>query len=162
MTKHTSLALLGLCCIASLAVHASHTAAMAEATIRNTQQQELHLFMVAAVDRDCDGDLTDEAERDRNFATQKTLAPAECIVYRTRYRNDGAFGIRHMRVTNIVPSQMVFIPGSAEYVTTPPGLLPKTAVAPDENDEGSLIWRFDGALEPGEAGEIQFRVRLVP
>ena len=154
--------ILGLCCVASLAAHAPRSATLADATIGSPEQQELYLFMVAAVDRDCDGDLTDEAERDRNFATQKTLAPAECIIYRTRYRNDGEFGIRHMRVTNIVPQQMVFINGSAEHVTTPPGLWPDTPVAPDENEDGSVIWRFGGALEPGETGEIQFRVRLEP
>ena len=162
MMKQFSIGILGLCCIASLAVHSSLATPSADANIAAAESKKLYLFMVAAVDRDCDGDLTDEDERDQNFATQKTLAPAECIIYRTRYRNDGAFGIRHMRVTNIVPRQMVFIQGSAEHVSTPPGLWPQPTVSPTENEDGSLIWRFGGALEPGEAGEIQFRVRLVP
>lgn len=162
MSRHLTLSFLALCCIAPLTMQSWVDAHPAGATIAETEQQELHLFMVAAVDRDCDGDLSDEAREDRSFATQKTLAPAECIVYRTRYRNDGAFGIRHMRVTNIVPRQMVYIPHSAEHVSTPPGLWPQTTVLPEENEDGSLIWRFGGALEPGEAGEIQFRVRLVP
>ncbi len=154
-----ALALLGTL---SVSLHATLAATGADATVGERSGRELYLFMVAAVDRDCDGDLTDEAERDRNFATQKTLAPAECIVYRTRYRNDGDFGIRHMRVTNIVPAQMVYIPGSAEHISTPPGLWPQPSVLPSENEEGSIIWRFGGALAPGETGEIQFRVRLVP
>jgi|GEM_PF-3181274 len=162
MTKQIGLAVLGLCSIVSMACHTTLAAHTAEATIREPGARELYLFMVAAVDRDCDGDLADEEERDRNFATQKTLAPAECIIYRTRYRNDGDFGIRHMRVTNIVPRQMIYIPGSAEHVSTPPGLWPQPSVMPTENEDGSLIWRFSGELEPGETGEIQFRVRLVP
>jgi len=160
--KQIGLGIFALCCLASLGVHASMSAMSSDATISVPEKQKLYLFMVAAVDRDCDGDLTDEDERDRNFATQKTLAPAECIIYRTRYRNDGDFGIRHMRVTNLVPAQMVFIPGSAEHVSTPPGLWPEVYVAPSENEDGSLIWRFSGALQPGEAGAIQFRVRLAP
>ncbi len=162
MMKQIGLGILGLCCLASLATNLSMTAPFAAASIPKAENKELYLFMVAAVDRDCDGDLTDEEDRDRNFATQKTLAPAECIIYRTRYRNDGAFGIRHMRVTNIVPRQMVYIPGSAKHIATPPGLWPEPPVSPGENEDGSLIWRFGGALEPGETGEIQFRVRLVP
>jgi hypothetical protein len=132
------------------------------AAIDTPESPELYLFMVAAVDRDCDGDLSDENADDRAFGTQKSLLPAECIIYRTRYRNDGTFGIRHMRVTNIVPLHMVYIEGSAEHVTTPPGLWPEPHVAPSENDDGSIIWRFGGALAPGEGGEIQFRVRLAP
>ena len=132
------------------------------ATLPNSDKKELHLFMVAAVDRDCDGSLLDEAETDRKFGTTKTLLPAECLVYRTKYRNDGDFGIRHVRVTNIVPPQMTYIDGSAEHISTPPGLWPETTVAPSENESGSLVWRFGGALAPGEVGEIQFRVRLQP
>jgi len=162
MSRQLILTILALCCIVPLATQGWVSAHSAGARVAEPEQKELYLFMVAAVDRDCDGDLSDEAEDDRSFATQKTLAPAECIIYRTRYRNDGIFGIRHMRVTNIVPGQMVFIPGSAEHVSTPPGLWPQTTVSPGENEDGSLIWRFGGALEPGETGEIQFRVRLVP
>ncbi len=162
MMKQSVTGMIGVCALMSLAAHAWLTAMTVEATIAETEPQELHLFMVAAVDRDCDGDLSDEEEEDRRFTTQKTLLPAECIIYRTRYRNDGAFGIRHMRVTNIVPKQMVYIPGSAEHVATPPGLWPETTVSPSENEDGSLIWRFGGALAPGETGEIQFRVRLEP
>jgi len=162
MMKQFRLVPLGMFGIMTIAGALSLAASSASAMIPEPEQQELYLFMVAAVDRDCDGDLKDEAEADRRFTTQKTLAPAECIVYRTRYRNDGIFGIRHMRVTNLVPGQMVFIPGSAEHVSTPPGLWPEPTVSPGENEDGSLIWRFGGALEPGETGEIQFRVRLVP
>ena len=154
--------LLALCCLAPLAIHALSVAVGAGASVAVEEDQDLYLFMVAAVDRDCDGDLADEAASDRRFTTQKTLLPAECVVYRTRYRNDGRFGIRHMRVTNIVPNHMVFIPGSAEHVSTPPGLWPEPAVSPSESEDGSLIWRFGGALGPGESGAIQFRVRLEP
>lgn len=162
MTKQITLAILGLCSLASLATTTTLAARTADAAMREPAEKELYLFMVAAVDRDCDGDLSDEAERDRVFGTQKTLAPKECLIYRTRYRNDGEFGIRHMRVTNIVPNQMVFIPGSAEHVSTPPGLWPEPSVMPSENEDGSIIWRFGGALAPGETGELQFRVKLVP
>ena len=153
---------LALCCLAPLAFHFWTTALDAGARVAEEEDQELHLFMVAAVDRDCDGDLADEVESDRRFSTQKTLLPAECVIYRTRYRNDGRFDIRHMRVTNVVPNHMVYIPGSAEHVSTPPGLWPEPTVSPSETEDGSLIWRFGGALEPGEAGAIQFRVRLEP
>ncbi len=163
MLKQNVVKIVGICLIigAGLSIHAIRGTSVS-ATLPMEEKQELHLFMVAAVDRDCDGDLSDETVDDREFAVQKTLLPAQCIIYRTRYRNDGAFGIRHMRVTNLVPNQMVYIAGSAEHVRTPPGLWPQVTVSPSENEDGSLIWRFGGALAPGEAGEIQFRVRLEP
>ncbi len=163
MLKQNLVKIIGACFIiggglASYAVRGTPVSA----TLPVEEEQELHLFMVAAIDRDCDGDLSDEDAEDGTFATQKTLLPAQCVVYRTRYRNDGTFGIRHMRVTNLVPRQMVYIDGSAEHVRTPHGLWPEQTVAPSENEDGSLIWRFGGALAPGETGEIQFRVRLEP
>ena len=138
----------------------SATAALA--SISNEQKDKLYLYMKAAVDRDCDGALNDETEDDRTFTTRKSLLPGECVVYRTRYRNDGTFGIRHLRVTNEMPGPMKFIPGSDEHVETPPGLWPEAVVTPEESDDGALIWRFGGALAPGEEGALQFRARLVP
>jgi hypothetical protein len=163
MLKQNVLKIVGTCLLvgAGLTAH-SVRGTPVSATLPVEETQELHLFMVAAIDRDCDGELNDEEPDDRAFATQKTLLPSQCVVYRTRYRNDGAFGIRHMRVTNLVPNHMVYITGSAEHVRTPHGLWPQVTVAPSENEDGSLIWRFGGALAPGEAGEIQFRVRLEP
>ena len=163
MLKQNMMKIVGACFIigGGLSAHAMRGTPVF-ATLPVEEAQELHLFMVAAIDRDCDGDLSDEHGDDGTFATQKTLLPAQCVIYRTRYRNDGSFGIRHMRVTNVVPKQMVFIAGSAEHVRTPHGLWPEATVAPSENEDGELIWRFGGALAPGEAGEIQFRVRLEP
>lgn len=134
----------------------------AQASISGEQKDELYLYMKAAVDRDCDGALEDESSEDRTFTTRKSLSPGQCVIYRTQYRNEGTFGIRHLRVTNEMPGPMIFILGSDEHIQTPPGLWPEATVTPDESDDGSLIWRFGGALAPGEEGALQFRARLLP
>jgi len=135
---------------------------IAQAAIPESGQDKLFLFMKAALDRDCDGELKDETEEDRAFSTRKSLRPQECVIYRTEYRNDGSFPIRHLRVTNQMPGPMSFITGSTQFLQTPPGLRPGTPLTPATERGGELIWRFDGALAPGERGEIQFRAKLTP
>jgi len=132
------------------------------ASIPEEDKDALFLFMKAAVDRDCDGTLEDEKQEDRVFATQKSLSPSECVIYRTEYRNDGSFPIRHLRVTNKMPNPMRFMVGSAQHRSIPPGLRPETPLIPQQDRGGELIWRFSGSLGPGEQGILEFRARLEP
>lgn len=151
--------LLGIFCMATGLLQAGGAAAL---TPMEERPESLVLTMSAAVDTDCDGDLEDESEEDAAFAPAKTLRVGECIVYRTVYRNDGDFSLRKVEVRTPVPQYMVYVAGTAEHVETPPGLGATQPTAPQDGGTGDLVWKFSGGLGPGEAGRVEFRVRLEP
>lgn len=122
----------------------------------------LRLNLTAAVDSDCDGDLADETEANALFDTEKLLEAGQCLVYRTDYSNDGDFAIRKVEVRTPVPDFMVYQDGSASHVETPPGLWPDEPKPPAGGRGGDLVWSFKGGLAPGEAGRVEFIVKLQP
>lgn len=122
----------------------------------------LRLHLTAAVDGDCDGDLSDEPEENARFGTEKMLEAGQCIVYRTDYSNEGDFAIRRVELRTPVPEFMVYRPGSAAHVETPPGLLPDAPKTPAGGRGGDMVWSFRGGLGPGETGRVEFHVRLDP
>ena len=135
---------------------------VAAATPDTERNEQLVLVLTAAVDADCDGELADEKSGAPGFRSSQTLLPGQCIVYRTDYRNDGDFPLHKVVVRTPLPDRLVYVPGTAEHVLTPPGLWPRALHIPAEGDSGGLIWRFSGGLAPGEAGRVEFRVRLEP
>lgn len=128
----------------------------------DAREESLILVMSAAVDTDCDGDLNDETTENALFDEAKVLVPGECIIYRTDYRNDGDFPIRKVEVRTPVPKFMIYVPDTAEHIETPPGLWPRTPNPPLNGKNGDVVWGFSGGLGPGEAGRVEFRVKLVP
>ena len=126
------------------------------------RDEALKLMLSAAIDTDCDGSLANESVEDATFASAKTLLPGQCIVYRTDYRNTGDFAMRELEVRTPVPEIMVYIDGTAEHLSTPPGLFPAAPRTPLVLRGGDVVWPFRGGLGPGEGGRVQFRVRLDP
>ena len=122
----------------------------------------LRLHLTAAVDSNCDGDLSDETLDNARFGTEKLLTPGQCLIYRTDYSNDGDFAIRKVEVRTPVPEFMVYLPGTAAHVETPPGLWPDKPKPPARGRGGDLVWPFKGGLAPGEAGRVEFTVKLDP
>lgn len=122
----------------------------------------LRLHLTAAVDSDCDGHLGDEPGDNARFSTEKMLAAGQCVIYRTDYTNDGDYAIRKVELRTPVPDFMVYLPGSAAHVETPPGLWPATPMPPAGGRGGDLVWSFQGGLGPGEAGRVEFHVVLDP
>ena len=132
------------------------------ATPTTERDTHLRLHLTAAVDSNCDGDLLDETAKNASFGTEKLLEAGQCLVYRTDYSNDGDFAIRKVEVRTPVPDFMVYQDGSAAHVETPPGLWPSTPRPPEGGRGGDLVWPFKGGLAPGEAGRIEFTVKLQP
>ena len=122
----------------------------------------LSLTLTAAVDSDCDGNLSDETEENATFAIEKLLEAGQCLVYRTDYANNGDFAIRKVEVRTPVPHFMVYQNGSASHVETPPGLWPDKPKPPEGGRGGDLVWPFKGGLAPGETGRVEFIVKLEP
>jgi len=121
------------------------SAGAATPTIERDTYLSLHL--TAAVDSNCNGELTDESAENATFGTEKLLEAGQCLVYRTDYSNNGDFAIRKVEVRTPVPEFMVYQDGSASHVETP---------------GGDLVWPFKGGLAPGETGRVEFIVKLQP
>ena len=131
-------------------------AAAGAATPSSPRPAKLQLLMDSALDADCDG------AAETGFATTRVLAPGQCIVYRTRYANAGDLPLRRLAIRTPVPRLTAYREGSAAHVVTPPGLDPGAVELPAEGQPGVVLWRFGGALGPGEAGELRFTVMLDP
>lgn len=132
------------------------------ATPSSGRDTALRLYLTAAADRNCNGDLTDETAEDASFGVEKLLEAGQCLVYRTDYINDGDFAIRKIEVRTPVPKFMVYLEGTAAHVDTPPGLQPVKPKPPAGGRGGDLVWPFHGGLGPGEIGRIEFVVKLSP
>jgi hypothetical protein len=149
-------------CLAAVSVFGLLANSAMAATPSIERDTYLRLHLTAAVDSNCDGDLTDETAENASFGTEKLLTPGQCLIYRTDYSNDGDFAIRKVEVRTPVPEFMVYLPGTASHVETPPGLWPDTPQPPVRGRGGDLVWPFKGGLAPGEAGRVEFTVRLDP
>ncbi len=136
------------------------SAGAATPTIERDTYLSLHL--TAAVDSNCDGELSDESAENATFGTEKLLEAGQCLVYRTDYSNNGDFAIRKVEVRTPVPDFMVYQDGSASHVETPPGLWPVKPQPPEGGRGGDLVWPFKGGLAPGETGRVEFIVKLQP
>ena len=74
-----------------------------------------------AVDRNCDGALSDEITQDSVFAEAQDVAVGECVVMRLAFRNAGAASVEQVEVADRLFPGAAFIPGSARFIETPTG-----------------------------------------
>ncbi len=149
-------------CLAAVSVLCLTAGTALAATPTIERDTHLRLHLTAAVDSNCNGELADETADNAVFGTEKLLTPGQCLIYRTDYSNDGDFSIRKVEVRTPVPEFMVYQPGTAAHVDTPPGLWPDKPKPPARGRGGDLIWPFKGGLAPGETGRIEFIVKLDP
>lgn len=112
-----------------------------------------------ALDGDCDG-LSDAGEAGFT-ADQRTIAPGGCVIYRIVFENVGVGPITRVRVYDHTPNWMIYRAGSAQTQVSLTGLTPLTPVFPAANQEGEVSFPFDGALQPGQSGLVQFSLRLL-
>lgn len=112
-----------------------------------------------AVDRDCDGDLADEATQDAVFEPSKQAAAGDCIVLRLSFHNLGGASVEGVVIEDDVPDGVRYVPGSARFAETPQGLLGGEVSTPDAVSP-RLKFQFIGALSPGASGAVEYRVRL--
>ena len=148
--------------VPAVTVFSLATGSVGAATPTIERDTYLSLHLTAAVDSNCDGELSDETKKNAEFSTEKLLEAGQCLVYRTDYSNKGDFSIRKVEVRTPVPDFMVYQDGSASHVETPPGLLPVEPKPPEGGRGGDLVWPFKGGLAPGESGRVEFIVKLQP
>lgn len=129
-------------------------------TVSRLSAGELVAGKFMALDRDCDGDLSDEVPTDASFEVTKNADPGDCVVFRITYRNDGTGDISNVDVRDQVPAYTIYRGGTAAFDVTPSGLTPGTLTAPADGARGALSFPYTGTVEPGEEGSVVYGVRL--
>lgn len=129
-------------------------------TVSRLSAGELVAGKLMALDRDCDGDLSDEMPTDASFEVTKNADPGDCVVFRITYRNDGTGDVSDVDVRDQVPAYTIYRGGTAAYDVTPSSLTPGTLTAPADGARGALSFPYTGTVEPGEEGSVVYGVRL--
>ncbi|MEO0548290.1 MAG: hypothetical protein AAFZ91_00095 [Pseudomonadota bacterium] len=129
-------------------------------TVSRLQAGELTAAKSMAIDRDCDGSLSDESTSDATFEGQKGAAPGECVIYRISFRNEGTGAVTNVDVRDMTPAFTIYVGGSAAYETTPTALTPGTPMTPAANDSGPLSFPYSGSLPSGDEGAVTYGVRV--
>ena len=112
-----------------------------------------------AVDRDCDGSLSDETTQDSLFEKVKAAGVGECVVMRLAFENDGDDAIENLVIEDAIPSGVTFVAGEERFVDTPRGLVGAFVEGPDPKT-GRIRFGYVGALSPGRRGAVLYLVRL--
>lgn len=150
----------------TLAMHASAQAASGEAypaaarwVARLERDAEaaaaLSPTKTMAIDRDCDGDLADEAPQDALFERFKDLRAGECLIFRIHLRNDGASPLEDVTLTETPQPGLRFLQGSATIGPTAEGFLLESVREPTAQSP-LIFWRFQGILPPGAEAEARY------
>ena len=84
--------------------------------------------------------------------------PGDVLTYTITYVNISGRAIEDVKITDTTPAFTVFT--SADYGVLPPMLTGCTIAAPAEGQSGAIQWQFSGALEPGGAGTVTYRVTV--
>jgi len=129
-------------------------------TVSRLSAGELVAGKFMALDRDCDGDLSDELPGDANFEITKNADPGDCVVFRITYRNDGTGDVSDVDVRDQVPAYTVYEAGTASFEVTPPRLTPGALTAPAGGARGALSFPYTGTVEPGQEGSVVYGVRV--
>ena len=114
----------------------------------------------AAIDTDCDGDLTDELVLDSTYEIIKDAEPGECAVYRIEFSNQGTGTITNVKVVDDVVDFSTYVGGSAVFENTPAGLTETGITEPADGAMGEVVWTYGGSLEPGLSGSVKYTVKI--
>lgn len=114
----------------------------------------------AAIDTDCDGDLSDELVIDATYEILKDAEPGECAVYRITFANQGTGTITNVKVVDDVVDYSTYVGGSAEFENTPAGLTETAITEPADGAMGTVTWTYGGSLEPGLSGSVKYTVKI--
>jgi len=112
-----------------------------------------------ALDRDCDGDLTDERAQDALFEPGKDARPGDCFVVRIGFENTGQREVEKIVIRDALSSRTTLLSDSASVRIAPE---PLDDVILPRPESGILEWEFRGLFRPGAVGEVEYRLRLDP
>ena len=113
-----------------------------------------------ALDRDCDGDVSDERQQDALFEPVKDAAIGDCVLFRVAFRHEGGRAMEQIVVRDRVPPGTEMREEAVEILRAPE-MLANVAIDPPGAPGGDMVWRFEGLFEPGTEGEVAYAVRVV-
>ncbi|MDD2870006.1 DUF11 domain-containing protein [Neomegalonema sp.] len=112
---------------------------------------------LVALDSNCDG-TPDGGEE--SFQQDASIQVGGCAIYRILFENLGTDPAARVSVHDFTPTWTVYVGGSERVLLLPAGLTALPPTLPPPGGEGEVIFPFDGHLEPGRQGAVQFAVRL--
>ncbi len=112
-----------------------------------------------ALDRNCNGVLSDETAQDALFEPGKDILPGECVIVRIGFSNTGKSQVERIVIRDAVAAQTQLMADSVNVRIIPEPL--DQMIAPDL-PSSVLEWQFEGLFRPGAVGEVEYALRLVP
>lgn len=114
-----------------------------------------------ALDRNCDGDLDDEAPQDALFESFKDVRAGECLVFRIRLKNMGATPLEDVELREAIQPGLRYKPGSATMGSTVDGFSVEALEEPSARAP-VIYWRFLGVLPVGAEAEARYGAQAPP
>lgn len=91
----------------------------------------------------------------------KTSAtPGEELTYVIEYRNNSSDPLEMLSIDDRTPSYTVFSTAETCDESLPDTLTSCTVQAPASGEQGTILWEFEGALAPGEEGDVSYKVTI--
>ncbi len=112
-----------------------------------------------AVDRNCNGVLSDETAQDALFESGKDILPGECVVVRIGFSNTGKGQVERIVIRDAVAARTELIAESVNVRIAPE---PLGALISPDLPASVLEWQFQGLFRPGAVGEVEYTLRLAP
>ena len=107
------------------------------------------------------------------FGINNQAKSGETLEYRIRYSNNAATPINNLRVSDTTPVYTSFVATNTGATpatltacakNTPANPLPSAAVScatsQAPGSSGAVNWKFSGTLNPGDAGDVLFQVKV--
>ena len=121
---------------------------------------ELEAVKQMAIDKNCNGDLSDEDPTDSLFEVQKDIIPGQCVIFKIHFTNQGTGPLTEINIHDDTPAYTTYIENSAKFSIIPTGMTEGDITAPGDGEQGSLTWQLIGSLFAGDSGEVEYSVRV--
>lgn len=125
-----------------------------------TSDDSITLSRLIAIDADCDGSLANETKENAAFSENKTAAPGACVIVQVKFANPTKYVFSELAVKDSADPRTPYRAGSARIAQLPKSLRLTSLKTPAGDTGGELNWSFDGLLQPGASGIVEFAIRL--
>ena len=121
---------------------------------------ELEALKKMAIDKNCNGDLSDEDNTDSIFEVQKNILPDQCVIFKIHFTNQGTGPLTDINIYDDTPAYTTYMGNSAKFSMIPTGMSAGDITAPPDGEQGELTWQLIGSLLAGDRGEVEYSVRV--
>jgi uncharacterized repeat protein (TIGR01451 family)/fimbrial isopeptide formation D2 family protein len=121
---------------------------------------EIEATKQMAIDKNCNGDLSDEESDDSLFEVQKNILPGQCVVFKIKFTNQGTGPVTEVTIHDDTPAYTTYIGNSARFSMVPKNTTEGAITVPLDGEQGSLTWQLIGSLLAGDSGAVEYWVRV--